>query len=44
MIEAAYGGSMHGVLRQIADSIGESMTRFAEYSEHVEAQMKRAVA
>ena len=44
MIEAAYGGSMQGVLRQIATSIGESMARFAEYSEHVENQMKRAVA
>ncbi|MEW5904809.1 MAG: hypothetical protein AB1722_10765 [Pseudomonadota bacterium] len=43
LIEAAYGGAMHGVLRQIAETIGDSMVRFAEYSAHVSHRMRRAV-
>ena len=44
LIEASYGGSMQPMLRQIAVTIGESMTRFAEYSEHVGSLMRRSVA
>ncbi len=43
LIEAAYGGAMQGVLRQIAETIGDSMVRFAEYSAHISQRMKRAV-
>lgn len=44
LIEAAYGGTMEVVLRQIAMSIGDSMVNFAQFSEHIKQQMQRAIA
>lgn len=44
LIEAAYGGSMEPVLRQVAETIRSSLARFTEFSEKVGRAMRRAVA
>ncbi len=43
LIEAAYGGSMQPVLRQIAETIGHSLAGFTKFSEQVGRTMRRSL-